>query len=230
MNRFTWDMRYEGATVFPGMIMWGATPQRGPAAPPGQYTARITANGVTRTTDFAIGLDPRLGQDGITLEDLREQFALSTRIRDKVTEANTAVVAIRNLRDQVNDRLQKIPPRRKAEIQKLADSLLTPLAAIEGQIYQVRNRSSQDPLNYPIMLNNKIAALAGVVESADHKPTAQSYEVFTELSSDLDAQLAELRKTLATELPRLNTALKRERLAPVNPDAKPPVPPTPPRQ
>ena len=101
-------------------------------------------------------------------------------MRDKVTEANTRRDRTSAaLRDQVNERLQKMPPRRKAEIQKLADGVLKPLAAVEEEVYQVRNRSSQDPLNYPIMLNNKIAALAGVVESADNKPTEQSYEVFT---------------------------------------------------
>ena len=99
---------------------------------------------------------------------------------------------------------------------QIADQML---AAVEGEVYQVRNRSSQDPLNYPIMLNNKIAALAGVVESADHKPTAQSYEVFTELATALDAQLARMRQSLATDLPRLNTALRREKLAPVDPAA-----------
>ncbi|HUU33250.1 MAG TPA: hypothetical protein VMW48_04260, partial [Vicinamibacterales bacterium] len=229
MNRFTWDMRYEGATVFPGMIMWAARPQRGPAAPPGNYSARITADGETKTTAFTIGLDPRLGRDGITLEDLREQFALSTRIRDKVTEANQAVITIRALRAQVHERLEKIPPRRKAEIQKLADSLLTTLTAVEGEVYQVKNRSSQDPLNYPIMLNNKIASLAGVVESADSKPTAQSYEVFTELSQALDAQLATMKKSLDTDLPRLNNALRRQKVAPVDPSAKTaaPAPPRP---
>ena len=228
MNRFTWDMRYEGAVVFPGMIMWAAQPQRGPAAPPGKYAARITANGETKTMAFEIGLDPRLGADGITVEDLREQFALSAKIRDKVTEANQAVITIRALRDQVNERMQKIPPRRKAEIQKLADSLLTTLATVEAQVYQVKNRSSQDPLNYPIMLNNKIAALAGVVESADHKPTTQSYDVFTELSQALDAQLGTMKKTLDADLPRLNNALRREKLAPVDPAAKPSTPAAPP--
>jgi photosystem II stability/assembly factor-like uncharacterized protein len=228
MNRFTWDMRYEGATVFPGMIMWAAQPQRGPAAPPGRYTVRITANGQTRSRDFQVALDPRLAADGVTLEDLREQFALSTRIRDKVTEANTAVITIRAIRDQVNERLQKISARRKAEIQKLADAVLTPLAAVEAEVYQVRNRSSQDPLNYPIMLNNKIAALSGVVESADHRPTAQSYEVFDELSKALDAQLAKMRQTVTTELPRLNSALGREKVPAVDPAAKPAAPATPP--
>ncbi|MGE0123058.1 MAG: glycosyl hydrolase [Vicinamibacterales bacterium] len=220
MNRFTWDMRHAGATVFPGMIMWAAQPQRGPAAPPGRYTVRVTANGQTRTRDFSIGLDPRLAADGISAADLQEQFTLSARIRDKVTEANTAVITIRAVRDQITERLEKINPRRKAEIQKLADAVLTPLAVVEAEVYQVRNRSSQDPLNYPIMLNNKIAALAGVVESADAKPTAQSYEVFDELAAALDAQLARMRQTLSTELPRLNSALGREKLPAVDPTAR----------
>jgi hypothetical protein len=88
----------------------------------------------------------------------------------------------------------------------------------------VKNRSGQDPLNYPIRLNNKIAALSGVIESADNKPTDQSVEVFNELSAQLDAQLARMKQTLATELPRLNAALKRERIDAVDPKAKPAPP------
>ena len=232
MNRFTWDMRYEGATVFPGMIMWAAAPQRGPAAPPGRYTARITAFGQAKSTSFEVGLDPRLAADGITVADLQEQFTFSAKIRDAVSEANQAVITIRALREQVNERLQKIPPRRKAEIQRLADSLLTTLGTVEAEVYQVQNKSSQDPLNYPIKLNNKIAALSGVVESADHKPTTQSYEVFTELQQALQAQLATMQKSLAGDLPRLNNALRREKVAPVDPKAPaaPAPPPAAPRQ
>jgi hypothetical protein len=70
--------------------------------------------------------------------------------------------------------------------------LLQKLTAIEGEIYQYRNQSSQDPLNYPIKLNNKLAALEGVVESADTRPTEQSYGVFKDLSSRLDAQIGRL--------------------------------------
>ena len=88
------------------------------------------------------------------------------------------MIQIRDIRDQVKDRMSKVPERRRAEIQAIADSLLKPIAVVEEQIYQVRNQSGQDPLNYPIMLNNKLAALSGVVESADNKPTDQSYEVF----------------------------------------------------
>jgi hypothetical protein len=218
-------MRYEGATVFPGMIMWAAQPQRGPAAPTGRYTVRITANGETKSREFTVALDPRLKADGITEADLAAQFTLSLAVRDKVSAANQAVIDIRNIRDQVNQRLQKVSARKKAEIQKLADSLLQPLAVVEEEAYQVKNRSGQDPLNYPIKLNNKIAALAGVIESADHKPTDQSVEVFRELSAQLDAQLEKMKQTLTTELPRLNAALKREKIDAVDPQAKAAVTP-----
>ena len=221
INRFTWDMRYEGSVVCPGMIMWAAQPQRGPAAPTGKYTVRITANGETRSRDFNIAIDPRLVAEGISEADLMEQFRLSLRVRDKVTEANQAVIDIRNVREQINQRLQKVSPRRKNEIQKLADAVIVPLTAVEEEAYQVRNRSGQDPLNYPIKLNNKIAALAGVIESADAKPTDQSVEVFNELSSQLDAQLQKMRDTLNKQLPLLNAALKREKLDAVDPKATP---------
>jgi hypothetical protein len=114
--------------------------------------------------------------------------------------------------------------RRKDEIQKLADAVLLPLTAVEEEAYQVRNRSGQDPLNYPIKLNNKIAALAGVIESADNKPTNQSVEVFKELSAQLDAELAKMKETLAKQLPLLNAALKREKMDAVDPKAKPAPP------
>jgi len=187
---------------------------------------RITANGETKTREFSIALDPRLAAAGISEADLAAQFALSMRVRDKVSEANQAVLDIRNLRDQVNQRLQKVSARKKVEIQKLADGLMQPLTAVEEEAYQVKNRSGQDPLNYPIRLNNKIAALSGVIESADNKPTDQSVAVFDELSKQLDAQLEKMRQTLKTELPRLNAALRREKIDAVDPAAKPASPAT----
>jgi uncharacterized protein YicC (UPF0701 family) len=207
--------------------MWAAQPQRGPASPPGEYTVRISALGDTATKTFKIGLDPRLAKEGITEADLHEQFKLSSQVRDKVSEANLAVIQIRSIREQIAERLAKVPERRRKEIQAIADGLMKPLTAVEEEVYQVRNRSSQDPLNYPIKLNNKIAALSGVIEAADSKPTDQTYTVFDELSGALDAQLKQKDATLARELQRLNAALKREKVEAVDPNKKPaPAKPT----
>lgn len=184
---------------------------------------RVTANGETKTRDFTLGIDPRLVADGVTEAYLHEQFKLSQQVRDKVTAANLAVIQIRGIREQINQRLEKVGPRRKAEIQKLADSVLNSLAAVEQEVYQVRNQSGQDPLNYPIKLNNKIAALMGIIESADHRPTQQTHEVFDELSKALDAELQKKDATIKTDLPRLNAAFQREKIEAVSTDV--PVPP-----
>ena len=226
MNRLTWDLRQEGAVVFPGMIMWAAQPQRGPASPPGKYSVRIAANGETKSREFSISVDPRLVADGVNEAALLDQFKFSVQVRDRVTEANTAVLRIRGVRDQINERMKAVPERRRVEIQKLADAVLTPMTAVEEEIYQVRNRSSQDPLNYPIRLNNKIAALMAVIESSDNRPTDQTVAVFKELSAELEKQLERLRTTEKNDLQRLNAALKRAKVDAVNPDAKPaPAPP-----
>ncbi len=72
------------------------------------------------------------------------------------------------------------------------------LSIIEGNLYQVKNQSSQDPLNFPIKLNNKLAALQRVVESGESKPTAGSYIVFKELKSELEVELNKLERLLKT--------------------------------
>jgi photosystem II stability/assembly factor-like uncharacterized protein len=218
-NRIAWDLRYDGAATFPGMIMWAAMPQRGPIAPPGRYSVRVTAGGTERTHPFTIGIDPRL--TGISEAHLAEQFKLAMQIREAVSGANLAVTKVRSVRAQVAERLAKVPARRRAEVQKLVDGLMKPLTAVEEEVYQVKNHAFEDPLNYPIKLNNKIAALAGVVESADNRPTDQSLEVFKKLSAQLDAQLQKMNGTIKTELQRLNAALRREKIAPIDPNAKP---------
>jgi len=94
----------------------------------------------------------------------------------------------------------------------LGDSLTAKLTAVEGEIYQYRNQSSQDPLNYPIKLNNKLAALQGVVEAGDGKPTDQSYAVFKELSGRLDVQLAKLDTIVKTDVPALNKEFAKKKI------------------
>jgi photosystem II stability/assembly factor-like uncharacterized protein len=209
MNRFTWDMRYAGAREFPGLIMWAGS-ARGPLAPPGKYSARLTASGVTKTEAFAITRNDAVKT--ITDADLLEQFKLAKQINDRVNAANEAVLRIRNVKDQVNARVTKT---NDAAIKAAGDPLVEKLTSIEGEIYQYRNRSNQDPLNYPIRLNNKLAALQGLVETGDFKPTDQSYAVFKELSARLDKQFGQLDTVFSIDLANFNKLLQRKRLEPV---------------
>jgi hypothetical protein len=216
MNRFVWDMRYAGAKDFPNMILWAAS-TRGPLAPPGDYQVRLTASGETKTQSFTISRNPNT--PGVTDADLSEQFALALQIRDRVTQANEAVIRIRAIKDQVGDRVRQWAAtqkdRKPSRAAMLGEALAAKLTAIEGEVYQYRNRSSQDPLNYPIKLNNKLAALQGVVEGGDGKPTQQSYAVFKELSGRLDAELAKLDVVMKADLPPFNTEIAKKKIAAV---------------
>jgi photosystem II stability/assembly factor-like uncharacterized protein len=212
VHRLNWDLRYPGATDFPGLIMWAAS-SRGPLAPPGTYQVRVTADGESETQSFAIRREPRLLAD-VSDADLQKQFELAMKVRNRASEANEAVLLVRGIKPQIQDRASKLDSK-AGPTAKALDDLDKSLSAVEGEIYQVKNQSSQDPLNYPIKLNNKIAALQGVIESADSPPTAQSYEVFEMLSTRLGAQLAALDNTVKTRLPQVNQLLQKQKLAPI---------------
>jgi photosystem II stability/assembly factor-like uncharacterized protein len=209
MNRFTWDMRYPNAKDFPGLIMWAGS-TRGPQAPPGRYSVRLTANGVTKSESVDISRNTAVKT--VTDADLLEQFKLARQISDKLSAANEAVIRIRNVKDQIDTRMSKA---NDASIKTAGEPLVAKLAAIEGEIYQYKNRSSQDPLNYPIRLNNKLAALQGIVETGDYKPTDQSYAVFKELSDRLDQQFGQLDTVFSIDLAAFNKLLARKKLEPV---------------
>jgi len=208
LNRFSWDGRYAGAVSFPGMIFWGASAEQGPLAVPGPYTVRLSADGVVSSQDFELRPDPRLAN--VTRADYVAQFDLAWKIREQTSAANQGVIEIRALKKAIDERVAA-----NAAVRGAATPLRTALTGIEEDLYQVRNRSGQDPLNFPIKLDNRMAALERVVESGDGRPTAQSYTVFDELSSEIAATLARLRGIEGKELPAFNRALRGKGLAPV---------------
>jgi len=136
---------------------------------------------------------------------LEEQFAFLIKIRDKISEVNRAINEIRSLKNQIEALSKQVKdnPRSK-EITEAGRILVEKLKAVEDVLIQSKSKSNQDPLNYPIMLDNKLAALAAVVASADSRPTDGSYQVFKELSEKADAELAKLRSLIEADLSALN--------------------------
>jgi photosystem II stability/assembly factor-like uncharacterized protein len=215
LTRFAWDLRYPGATVFTGMILWSANAGQGPAAAPGTYQVRLTVGSHVETRKVAVKMDPRL--IGVTEKDLQEQFDLAMKIRDKTSEANQAVILIRDIRKQAKERVDQA---KDPQIRPAVDALMKKLSDVEEEIYQVRNQSNQDPLNFPIKLNNRIAALRRSVETGDARPTSASYVVFKELSAELDVQFAKLKALVDIDLVTLNKLLGEKNLEPIRREAK----------
>ncbi|MDO8502059.1 MAG: glycosyl hydrolase [Gemmatimonadaceae bacterium] len=211
LNTFAWNLRYPDASTFENIIMWAAGTQS-PVAVPGSYTVHMRVNGVTQSESFKVVKDPR---SKATQADLEDQFAFLLKVRDEISKANDAVKLVRNIRSQIADRTRRMPADKRSAFESSANALESQLSAAEREIYQVQNRSGQDPLNYPIRLNNKIAALAGVAASTDARPTSQTLEVYRILSAQLDAQLGRIRSALNQSLPILNRDLSAVSLPPI---------------
>lgn len=210
LNRFTWDLRYPGAASFDGMVMWGGNPRNGPVAVPGTYQVRVTAAGQTQTVPLVIEKHPLF--ESVSVADLQRQFDFAIELRNRTSDANEAIVRIRDMKAQVTERMDKSKNNRLREIGDLVAKRLT---AVEEAVYQVRNRSGQDPLNFPIKINNRIAALRRSVETGDNPPTDASREIYKMLSADLQKQLDELAAIEKGDLQNFNkaaSALKLDRV------------------
>jgi photosystem II stability/assembly factor-like uncharacterized protein len=209
LNRFVWDTRYADAARFPNLILW-AGEMRGPKLSPGTYKVNLKVDGQTLTQNFEIKPDPRLN---ITAADYTKQTELGLKIRDKLTETHNAIIQIREVRRQVEDLLKRVAgqPQFKT-VNDAGITLNKNLTAIEETLYQTKNQSNQDPLNYPIRLNNKLAALAGVVGSAEAAPTAQSYAVYDEIVTQIDAQLQRLAQVMRTDVAAFNQLVRDQNI------------------
>ena len=207
LNRFVWDMRYEGATRVPRSPLWAGGTD-GPEVVPGKYQVRLTVNGKSSTAPLEIVPDTRLK---VGQEDLEKQLELLLKIRDRVTQTHETVNQIRDIRAQIsalNKRLENQPQAKSvAEAGKQLDKKMT---EVEEVLIQTKAKSNQDVLNYPIRLNNYLVALGGVVESADSAPTQVSYDVFNMLSKQVDEQLARWKQILGTDIPAYNEVVKKQ--------------------
>jgi hypothetical protein len=181
LNTFVWDMRYPSATAIPHSPLWAGS-VKGPRALPGQYQVRLTVDGISQTRPLVIAPDPR---GTATAEALHAQFALHQQINQELTEVDQAVLDIRAARARL-EALKTADPRRASEI----DAVNARMSAIEEELVQPRAHASEDALNYPVKLNNMIAALGSLVDDGDYAPTVQDQQEFVQLKAEADRQLA----------------------------------------
>jgi photosystem II stability/assembly factor-like uncharacterized protein len=202
LQRFTWDLQAEPVTSFQGMVLWGAT-QAGPMALPGTYQAKLTVDGTALTQSFDVQKNPHHAASDT---DLRAQYDLAIQIRDKVNEANAAIITIRRIKQAIIDRESK---SQNADVKALGEQFIKELSAVEETVYQVRNQSNQDPLNFPIKTNNRLASLLRVVETGDGRPTSNAVPIFNELKAELKTETDRLQQVTGTYLPRFNDLMKK---------------------
>ena len=199
-NRFVWNYNTEGVDKVKGMIVWFSQ-GRGPKVLPGNYTVELIAGADTMSTDLVLLKDPNTSA---SQEDLQAQYDFMLDVRNKLNEVNATIKDIRKVRGQLN----KVKGNVEDETLLAAiDSMVAGMTNVEKALYQTQNRSPQDPLNFPIRLNNKyghVGALSGI---GQNKPTEQMYGVKEELEKEIDAEIQKWTD-MKGQLKDLNDQLK----------------------
>jgi hypothetical protein len=179
-NRFAWDLRLAPPETFDGLILWNGVDE-GPRVPPGSYRARLTVGEWSETVAFEVLPDPRsaAGQP-----DLVAQYDFLVGVRDKLSATHRAIRDLRDVRGQLETLESPAPAtaRRRSPSSSAPKKLREAMTAIEERLYQTRNKSEQDPLNFPIRLNDKLGGVYQVASFGDHPPTEAAIAVRDELT------------------------------------------------
>ncbi len=205
VNEIRWTMGYKGAETFPGMVLWGGG-TGGPSAVPGMFKAVLKIGDAEHTTDIEIKKDPRSSS---TVEDLQAQHDFIVVGRDKLSETHKAIKKIRDVRDQISSLSAKLKKQgdEYKELVKQGSDISKKLTAIEEALYQTKNQSGQDPLNFPIRLNNRLSGVISNASTGDYAPTRQAKLVRDEIMALIDVQLEKLAAVMDEEVAAYNEAV-----------------------
>ncbi|OYU93479.1 MAG: glycosyl hydrolase, partial [Bacteroidetes bacterium B1(2017)] len=216
LNRFVWNMRYADATEIQGekAPMWAGN-TTGPKVVPGQYKVRmILGDKLVKEEIAEIKKDPRVDA---TDADFKAQFDLLMKIHKKLDESHRNINDIREIRKAVTEYMKAVKDTVIiSNFQKITKPMLKNLDDLEQSLLQNKAKAVQDLLAYPIRLNDKIAGIAGVVSSADTKPTKASHDVFNDISNKIDKTSEKLKKIVEEDVPAFNNLVKQNQLPAIN--------------
>ncbi len=185
MHRFVWDLRDPAPQSldqeYPISAIDHDTPRypQGPTVLPGKYVVKLTANGQTISQPLVIKMDPRVKT---SVEGLRQQFLLETKIADAMNRSYEAVRQVRSARQRL----------KQASANDSASDAQKKLAMIESG----SGGSTPVPLNEKGLapMNQALYALLEVVDSADAAPTTQAAATFQDLDEALGKRLEDWKR------------------------------------
>lgn len=214
LNRVVWDVRVFKPALVPKAV-FNEGEKAPPKVAPGTYHVRLTAVGRSLVAAFEVTPNPT---SPATPEDLKAQFDLLEAIRDDLSATHETVMQIRDVRAQVLDLGGRARRLGMGEaLEKRAAPLARELTALELELTNPQIKADEDDLNYEPKLDHDFTYLAGIVASADRRPTAGSLEVYRELKGKLDAARGRFQALLAGEVAGFSRAageMKLPRIAP----------------
>ncbi|HEX8764741.1 MAG TPA: hypothetical protein VF740_06245, partial [Candidatus Acidoferrum sp.] len=209
-HRFVWDMHYAPPQAleheFPISAIYHDTPRYplGAWALPGNYTVKLTVDGMTYAQPLVVKMDARITT---SLADLRKQFAMESGSVEGMNQSYEALAQVRSVRAQLQVLAARAGKGRLAEAIATLDKKAAELeGAAQSSFYGLPPRGKQSE-NFST-LNQHFAGTLAVAGSADAAPTSQATAAFGELRTALESLLSVWKNAKEQDLPALNKQLK----------------------
>ena len=204
-NSFVWNMKYPGAKRLDNMVLWAAD-FSGAKAVPGDYIVKLSVNQTELTQNFKILKDPT--SEG-TIDDINAQFDFVNEINNIVDEAHNAIINIRKIKSDLSKFQSEFADNELVnDLIEMSNSITSSLDKVENELYQTKNQSNQDPLNYGVKLTNNLGNLNSAFRASDFRPTDQDIKVKDELIKKVKIQLDEYNSIISNDIPNFNSSFK----------------------
>ena len=147
---------------------------------------------------------------------MQAQFDLWQEVNAKLTETHQAVKRLRKARERVTAMAEMVGESEADEQTKSAVKQIgEQLGEVEAQLVQPEAKVAFDRLRLQTMLNARLHNLISVISAADDAPTKQTYDVFGELSTKVDAEFDKLESILDESVADFNAAVQAADVPPV---------------
>ena len=205
-NSFVWNMKYPGAKRLDKMVLWGAD-FSGAKAVPGDYIVKLKVNDAELTQGFTILKNPT--SEG-TIDNIKSQFEFVNEINGVVDKAHRAIEKIREIKSDLNKFQSDYADNESANnLIERSKTILESIDKIENELYQTKNQSNQDPLNYGVKLTNNLGNLNSAFRGGDFGPTDQDVLVKDELIDKVNVQLEKYNSIISEDIPNFNSSFKK---------------------
>lgn len=190
LNRFVWDMRYPSVPAIPGVPLVLIKP----IAKQGTNLVRLTVDGESETQSFELKMNPN---ETYTREQIDEKGAFWLALHAKATEGVQAVLDAQAAQARVAEVLEADNASEELEAQAeavhdVSQEFIASMVATGSTPVQI--------ISVPTKPLAKLATLQNVMESTEGQPNQPLRAVYAKTADEIDAAIAEFRRTLDQEM------------------------------